>query len=343
MVWVADESVVGLLAMARSHIEPRYKEAVDRLPDRLRNVVGYHAGWWDGDGVTRDGAGKMVRPALLLACAAAVTDGKGAQPTERVCTAALAVELVHDFTLLHDDVMDGDRTRRHQPTVWARFGVNQAILSGDLLLCMAFELLSDFEPAACAVFAEALRQLCMGQWDDLAFERSASVDLASCLRMAEYKTGALMGAACELGALTAGAPVDRARAFGQFGRDVGLAYQLADDLLGIWGDPASTGKSSSSDLARGKKTLPVAAALASDTAAGRQLAELYNTEGFPRNDHDLELAAALIERAGGRRWVQIQLSRIQTSVEQLLQSARPQSQAGADLMALAHAIAWRDR
>ncbi|CAM5322766.1 hypothetical protein SALBM311S_11426 [Streptomyces alboniger] len=185
--------------------------------------------------------------------------------------AAAAVELVHNFTLLHDDVMDRDRIRRHRPTAWTVFGDADAILAGDTLQALALRMLAeDPHPAsarAAARLADCVVELCAGQHADTAMEALGprDVTLDEVLAMAEAKTGALLGCACALGALYAGAGEEDVRALDGFGREAGLAFQLIDDVIGIWGDPRSTGKPALVDLAARKKSLPVVAALVSGT------------------------------------------------------------------------------
>lgn len=199
------------------------------------------------------------------------------------------MELVHNFTLLHDDVIDEDATRRHRPTAWTVFGTPDAIIVGDALLALALRLLAEdghpAAPAASARLASCVIELCAGQQADCAFEQRGpqEVSLDECLDMAMAKTGALLGCACSLGALYAGAGPEEVAALDAFGREAGLAFQLIDDLIGIWGDPGRTGKPAGADLASHKKSLPVVAALTSGTPAAAELAELYRGPmGRPR-------------------------------------------------------------
>ena len=223
--------------------------------------------------------------------------------------AAAAVELVHNFTLLHDDVMDRDTTRRHRPTAWTVFGDADAILTGDALQALALRLLAeDPHPASAAAAArlsDCVIELCAGQHTDTAMERRApdEVTLDEVLAMAEAKTGALLGCACALGALYAGAAEEDVAALDAFGRQAGLAFQLIDDVIGIWGDPRHTGKPAGADLAVRKKSLPVVAALTSGTPAAAELAALYAAP-YDEARRTCERTALAVERAGGRDWAQ---------------------------------------
>ena len=257
------------LAWGNALLDPALREAVGALAPPARLVSGYHLGWWDEHGCATGGAaGKALRPTLvMLAAEAAGGSAVDALP------AAVAVELVHNFSLLHDDVMDRDVMRRGRPTAWTVFGIGAAILAGDALLTVALELVatSGHERAdeAVATLGAAVLSLIDGQCADLAFETRNEVGLQECLTMAAAKTGALLGCACALGGLLAGAPDEQVRRLRAFGARLGLAFQLVDDILGIWGDPAVTGKPASSDLSSRKKSLPVVAALSSGTPAGR--------------------------------------------------------------------------
>jgi geranylgeranyl diphosphate synthase type I len=330
-----------VLAWSRSMVDPALRAAVDTLPSSMRLIAGHHFGWWDERGKPIEAtAGKAIRPTLALLAAEAV----GASPSIAV-PAAAAVELVHSFSLLHDDVMDGDRTRRHRPTTWAAFGVGAAILGGDALLTLAFDVLAASEhPAATEAMqrlSAAVQDLVDGQSADMAFETRADVDLPECLSMAEGKTGTLLGCACGLGALFAGRP-DQAIHLRTFGERLGLAFQLVDDLLGIWGDPKTTGKPVYADLRQRKKSLPVVAALTSGTAAGHELAALYHRD-VPLSDDELLHAAELIELAGGRSWCQQKADDLLADALKHLSSADPAERPAAQLHTLAHLVTQRDR
>lgn len=346
-----------ILAETRALVEPAHRAAVAGLPPEIRHVAGYHIGWWEADGRVTGAGGKSVRPAFVLACARAAGGG-GDQAARAAVSAAVAVELVHDFSLLHDDVMDGDLTRRHRAAAWAVFGVGRAILAGDALLALAIDVLSRDpgrdggpEAGACGlphapagsagVLSGMLLELCRGQSADLAFEDRSNVTLTECLAMAEGKTGALLGAACQLGALAGGADNRAAGLYRSFGRHMGLAFQLVDDLLGIWGDPAVTGKPAGNDLAARKKSLPVVAALASGTEAARHLARLYEREAA-FEEAAVAHAAELVEAAGGRAWALAEAGRRIAAARAALAQARPEPSAEAELHVLADLITRRD-
>lgn len=323
-------------------VDPVMRAAVDTLPNAMRRLSGYHLGWLDADGrPVGGGAGKAIRPALLLAAMKAF----GGQ-AEHAVRAAAAVELVHNFTLLHDDVMDNDPTRRHRPTAWAVFGVADAILSGDAMQALALRLLADDPHPAASRAAVRLTscviELCEGQHADCSFETRDDVSIDECLAMAEAKTGALLGCACALGALYAGAPDAVVDAMDAFGRQIGLAFQLIDDLIGIWGDPAVTGKPAGADLAARKKSLPVVAALTSGSPAAAELAELFLVNRT-LDAREVERAARRVERAGGREWARRQAADRKAAALGGLAQVLPDPAVAADLLSLADLVTRRDR
>ncbi|MFE7760183.1 family 2 encapsulin nanocompartment cargo protein polyprenyl transferase [Streptomyces sp. NPDC057438] len=332
----------GILERARASVDPELRRAVASLPGSMRRVARYHFGWEGADGTPSAGnAGKAIRPALALAAVNAL----GGRESVAV-RAAAAVELVHNFTLLHDDVMDRDTTRRHRATAWTVFGVPDAILAGDAMQALAQRLLAeDPHPASAAAavrLANCVVELCAGQHTDTELEGRPpeEVTLDEVLRMAEAKTGALIGCACAIGALYAGATEEDVEALDAFGREAGLAFQLIDDVIGIWGDPSRTGKPAGADLMVRKKSLPVVAALASGTPEAAELAELY---GLPYAEGDLERTALVVERAGGRDWAQIQAADRMARAMQELSRAVPDPESAGGLLALAEFVTRRSR
>ncbi|TMC02556.1 MAG: polyprenyl synthetase family protein [Chloroflexi bacterium] len=227
-------------------------------------MAAYHMGWVDRDGRPDTARpGKLVRPSLCLwACEATGGDTALALPV------ASALEWVHNFTLVHDDIQDGDRERRRRETVWSVWGSSQGINAGDALHAFAFELLlapgrlTSRRLRAGRALARAVREVVEGQCLDLAQEGRLETGPRRYLRMARAKTGALLGASMETGALLGGAPSGVAAALRRAGQLLGQAFQVRDDWLGIWGDPGQTGKSCDGDLGRRKTTFPVLAAYA---------------------------------------------------------------------------------
>ncbi|WP_176611321.1 polyprenyl synthetase family protein [Actinomadura sp. WMMB 499] len=306
----------------RGLVDGALRAAVGRLDPRTYRVAAYHLGWADAEGHPRAApAGKALRPALALLSARAAGAAQ-----ESALPGAVAVELTHAFSLLHDDIMDGDLTRRHRPAAWAVFGEADAILAGDALLSLAVEVLLEAPGQGSARAARALsaatRRLIGGQARDLEFESRRTVSLDECVAMASDKTAALLACSCSIGAVLDGAPEPLCTALAEFGADLGIAFQLVDDLLGVWGDPEITGKPALSDLRSRKLSLPVVAALNAGTAQSERLAELYAAPGSDGADGDadgesgdgaedarLEEMARLVEAAGGRAWAEAEAGR----------------------------------
>ncbi len=232
----AGRSAQQLLAWSRDQVEPALRAAVAGMPLATQRITNYHFGWEDEEGApTRADGGKALRPALVLLASQAVGG-----TAEAAVPAAVAVELVHNFSLLHDDVMDCDLTRRHRATAWSVFGLGPAILAGDALLSLAFDVLVDSgnqrAGEAARMLGSAVQELVDGQLADSSFETRDDVVLSECVRMAQLKTGALLGCSTALGALFGGGRAEQVDHLRLFGEDLGLAYQYVDDLLGIWGD-----------------------------------------------------------------------------------------------------------
>lgn len=229
-------------------------------------MMHYHMGWVDAgfQPVTLP-AGKRLRPLLcLMACEAVGGDAHQAVP------AAAALEILHNFSLVHDDIEDGDETRRHRPTLWKLWGAPQAINVGDGMFALAFATLQRLPArgvsaertlSALETFTEMCVALTEGQHLDMGFEQRADVSVGEYLRMIQGKTAALIGASVAIGGLIGAATPDGGAALRRFGQEVGLAFQIQDDILGIWGNPAVTGKAAGNDILRRKKSLPILYAL----------------------------------------------------------------------------------
>lgn len=297
-------TVPATLLRARELLQPALRACLDGLAPELRAVAAYHLGFVDREGRPASGdGGKAVRPALAFLSAEAVGGS-----AEAAMPGALAVELIHNFSLLHDDVMDRDVERRHRPTAWALFGVGQAIVTGDALLVLAHQLLLDppspESERASVSLTRATARMIAGQAEDLAFESRLDVTVEECLRMCAHKTGALLSYAASVGALLAGADGPVVRALEDFGLHLGLAFQAVDDVLGIWGRPDATGKPIAGDLRSHKKTLPVVAALeefsgrSSSERERKRLVRLLSDGHL--TEEDLMTAVSLIELGGGR-------------------------------------------
>jgi len=309
-------------ACAQSILD-RYSRLVDAemravLQDRddenavLYHIVRYHLGWADANGsAASGGCGKRVRAAVcMLACEAVGGEASAAAP------AAAAVELLHSFTLLHDDIMDRDDTRRGRRAVWCLWGEGNALLAGDGLYAIANVALGRLTEAwaSPAIVVAAFRELneaavrvCEGQCTDLSYEARDDISPDDYLLMAARKTGALFSAAARMGARIGGGRERTVEALGRFGGHAGVAHQIRDDVLGIWGDEEQLGKPAGSDLRRNKRSLPIVHALAYAGPLLRARVSAARGEG-PRCDVDVRELAQQVEAAGSRHFCE-QLAR----------------------------------
>lgn len=327
-----------ILARCCEVTQPALRASVQRLHQWPRRMAAFSFGWCDVDGgPSARGAGKGVRQALAILSAEAA----GGSP-EAAIPGAVAVELVHAFSLVHDDIMDGDEERRHRATVWKAYGTGPAILAGDALFALAVETLATAENehagAAMALIATALVELVAGQAEDIDFETRPwtgpdAVGIGEYQTMAEHKTGALLACATAIGAVLAGAAPELWHSLSRAGRHLGLVFQVVDDLLGIWGDPMVTGKPVFSDLRRGKKTLPTLAAISSGSRAGQRLAELLESQKL--DEAALQDMAELLEDAGGRSFAQRHAQQHLDHALQIFAASRIRSPAAQELSTLA--------
>jgi geranylgeranyl diphosphate synthase type I len=295
----AREKAERILARFRDVVDAEILRALEQRPRiPLYEMLRYHLGLGHLEaGTLAVATGKRVRAALCcLSCEAVGGEAEAAAP------AAAAVELIHSFTLLHDDVADGDATRRGRPTVWKRWGVAQAITAGDALFSLAdlvaAKLIDRGVPPAetLAVVAElnaATLALCEGQQMDIAYEGRADIAVDDYLAMVARKTGALMAAACGVGAHVAGGPVESANALRDFGQELGVAFQITDDILGLWGTPSDLGKPVGSDLKRNKRSLPVVHALSVVGDAERSGLAAQLAEGVTLDEEAARIAARM--------------------------------------------------
>lgn len=317
-----------VLTRCAEQVAPALDRAVAALAPEIRPAVEHHLA----------GGGKRVRAALALVGTAAA-----GQPATVGLPGAVAIELIHNFSLLHDDIIDGDTERRHRPTVWAAFGSGQAIIAGDALATLALEVLLDGpepeRPAAAARLAGATQQMIAGQAADMAFEQRSFVGLEECLAMVRGKTGALLSCAAALGPILAGAEPEVVEALSDFGLHLGIAFQAVDDLLGIWGDPSATGKPAGNDLLVHKKSLPVVVAL----AATDRRAELAVFLAGDLGPGDVARAAHLVEATGARRQVAALADEHLGTALAALGRVTLEPVAQGELEAIAHFVTERDR
>ena len=309
-------------------IEDELKRAVKRANNfgntQLHDMLAYHMGW---QGARKNAAsrGKRIRPLLvLLSCSSAGGDWTRALP------GATAVELVHNFSLIHDDIEDNSPLRRGRPTIWKKWGIPQAINTGDAMYSLAHleavRLSETVSPTIALKAVEILQSTCLhltqGQYLDLSYEARNDLSINDYWQMVEGKTAALIATSTQLGALAAYCDDKESNLYNKFGRMLGLAYQVQDDLLGIWGNSMLTGKSSKSDLVTGKITLPVLFGL---SKAGK-FAARWMPGQMPIGDV-IELRQ-LLEDEGGKEFAEAQETYFVNEALASLEEAHPSGSAG---------------
>ncbi|MEX0787051.1 MAG: polyprenyl synthetase family protein [Dehalococcoidia bacterium] len=299
-----EAAIARIVERYQTAINDELRAALDQRPVPPFTLMRYHLGWEDKDGNPVEGrGGKLLRPALcLLCCEATGGDWRRALP------AAAALELIHNFTLIHDDVEDASRQRHGRETLWSVWGEAQAINAGDGMFALAqatlLRLTERGHPAgrvieAARMLHEATLRLCEGQHLDLLNEDKRQISHEDYLRMIEGKTAALLAASTGIGALLGGATPETTDALFEFGRRLGLAYQVRDDLLGVWGNVAETGKPAGDDLRAGKQSYPVVVAL--ERASNDQRADLQRLlANDVMSDADVTHACATLEQLGAR-------------------------------------------
>ena len=323
-------------------IEGELQKEIARLDEpptaEYHEMLSYHMGW-SGEGAGVKARGKRIRPLLLLLSTAA-TGGTW----EDALPAAAAVELIHNFSLLHDDIQDKSPTRRGRPTVWKKWGIAQAINAGDGLFIAAnlalAELGAYFPAEVVLTAARSLQETCLnltrGQHLDIAYENLSEIAVGDYWQMIGWKTSALLSSATETGALLGGADEALQLSYRNFGHYLGLAFQVRDDILGIWGDEAQTGKSVASDLLEGKKSLPVLYGLAKDGKfAARWRKGALSEAEIPEMAH-------LLEAEGARLQAQEQADLMTDLALKSLRMAAPQGEAGDLLFALTERLLGRE-
>ena len=295
-------------------------------------------GLYEPIGYTLASGGKRIRPMLAL-IASALFGGK----EEEVLPAALALEVFHNFTLLHDDVMDRAEVRRGRPTVHIKWNDNTAILSGDQMLIEAYRLLSrvpaDKLPQVLQWFNDMATGICEGQQYDVDFEQMSEVTIADYMKMIELKTSVLLAYALKIGGYIAGATDAQQEALYQFGLHIGLAFQMQDDILDVYGDPQTFGKAIGGDICCNKKTFLLLTALNNADAASK--AEL---EGWlavtDRDQEKIAAVTALYNRLGVREDAEAVMEEHTAIALQQLESL-PQNEACEQLRVLAEKLITR--
>lgn len=286
----------------------------------------YPLGWVDEfDQPHLHPTGKRIRPLFLLLCAeAAGGDWRQALP------AAAAVELLHNFSLVHDDIQDDSPIRHGRPTVWKIWGNSNAINAGDALFSLAYCALENLSSTGVSpetlvkiwrIFNTTNLELTRGQHLDMRFEKQANVSVDDYISMIKGKSAALLGACAQIGALIATGDEKLAEEYASFALNMGIAFQIRDDILGIWGDSGLTGKSTATDIISRKKSLPVLYAL----TKSEPLAEIYQRTQL--SDEDVTEAVTILDSLGAQEYTQKIESHFYEQAIQALNQAEPQGEA----------------
>jgi len=268
-------------------LEYLQQQEIRRQPQNLYEPIDYILGL----------GGKRMRPVLTLMAAEIFDcDFRQALP------AAMAVEVFHNFSLVHDDIMDDAPLRRGKETVHERWNLNAGILSGDAMLILAYQYFEQYRPEIfrdlAKLFSKTALEVCEGQQWDVDFETREDVTIPEYLKMIEYKTAVLVGAAMKMGAIIAETSEDQAQLIYDFGSNLGIAFQLQDDYLDVFGNPETFGKQIGGDIIENKKTYLYLKAMAfSDKAQTEQLRHLYSIQPSDNGDK-IESVAAIFNATG---------------------------------------------
>jgi len=307
-------------------------ELATELDEWMQNALSYHFGWLDRNfkPVEKANSGKKLRPLMtLLAYLGAHPAGFEADLSPALPVAA-AIEMIHNYSLIHDDIEDDDHERRGRATAWAIWGKPKAINLGDCLHVLAFRRLYRASQRGLAAertlriagrIAETSVKLALGQHKDMTFEDDLAVTPEMYLDMIMGKTASLISCATFSGALVATEDEEKLVAFAEFGQKIGLGFQIRDDILGIWGLAADTGKPTGSDIRRRKKSLPVLFALSECQGQTRQqLLEFYGRSN-PVTPQEEQLVMAALEECQAREFAQVQADQYKHKAWQALEAA----------------------
>jgi geranylgeranyl diphosphate synthase type I len=326
--------MADMLPLVEREMKDVLSDRYSRTPARFYQMMHYHMGWLDETLVAVVGnGGKRIRPILSLLCAAASGDGawKPALP------AAAAVELLHNFTLIHDDIQDKSPTRRGRPSVWKLWGIPQAINVGDAMFALAHDALYGLHDRtvppgtivrAARRFDDTCLALTIGQHRDMNFETQMDVSVSEYVDMIEGKTAALLALCGELGSMIGGANEKTVSHYATFAMNLGLAFQVKDDILGIWGDEDEIGKSAATDIMTRKKTLPVLFGL----ERSGDLRALYKSKAS--DERFVAQAVDLLDEVGALEFAQARAADYSQKALEHLSRAEPQGPAADGLQEL---------
>ena len=292
-------------------------------------------------GYSLAGGGKRLRPMLLM-----LSNGIFTDKIQHALPAAAAVEVFHNFTLLHDDIMDNAAVRRGKPSVYAKWGQNVAILSGDAMLICAYRLLGEVPaqllPQILSTFNTMALEVCEGQQYDMDFERKPKVSVVEYMHMIELKTSVLLAGATTIGALLGGASEEDCRKLRRFAIELGLAFQLQDDLLDSYGDER-LGKAIGGDILEGKKTYLMVMALSKASAAEHRI--LASTYSDPTLSDQQKIARVreVFDKLGVARLTEQQINHRFERALNILDTLSVQSEGTARLREYAGSLIGRNK
>lgn len=339
--------LTSILARYRIDVEALLRDSIpsDPVVGDMYQMLRYHLGWIDANfDPVRQRGGKHIRPVLcLLSCEAVGGDARRALP------AAAAVELFHNFSLVHDDVEDRSDQRRGRPTVRAIWGDGLAVNAGDAMLVLSQLALlratsHGVDPSLLLtlirVMNRAFLAVAEGQHLDLTLEGNPDITREQYEAIVRRKTAALIGAAAQMGALSGGARPERAEHFHRFGAALGVAFQIQDDILGIWGDPTEVGKGEAGDVYGRKVTLPVIVAIErAGPKVATRIRQVYSSATITRDEVD-EIVR-LLSDLGGREAAEVEVQREVALATEELEKAQPEAGPARDLWVVAQSLIGR--
>jgi len=319
-------------------IESELQHQVARLDEPstrpFYEMLTYHMGW-TGKDAGPEATGKRIRPLIVLLVVASNTS-----KWLRAAPAAAAVELVHNFSLVHDDIQDNSDKRRGRTTVWKKWNMPQAINVGDALFVISnlaiMDLANDYSSVIVIKTARVIHNACLnltrGQYFDIAYENRNNLSIEDYWKMIEGKTASLLSACTQVGAILGGSDDKTIERYRLFGQNLGLAFQVQDDILGIWGDEALTGKSTTSDLVEGKNSLPILYGITQKA----KFAQRWSASAI-RPDEVLAVAQ-MLDKEGAREYAEQQAQRLTHQALDILEEINPKNEAGKALVDLTNTL-----
>src|SRR5688572_506902 len=333
-------------------IEAELKNQVARLDQphtkEFHEMLTYHMGW-TGEGAGSNATGKRIRPLITLLSTASINNKEKNSSLEanwlHAVSAASSIELIHNFSLVHDDIQDNSELRRGRKTVWVKWGSPMAINAGDALFVIAYQSILDLSKhyppeivvQATGILSEICLKLTQGQFLDMSYENRNDLSIEDYWHMIGGKTASLLSACTQIGALLGYAQPEKIETYRLFGYHLGLAFQVQDDVLGIWGDETVTGKSAASDLVEGKNSLPILFGIEQNGKFSKRWKQ------GPIQQDEVGNIAHLLEQEGAKEYAE-KISVVETNKAMTyLEQANPQGEAGESIFELANMLLKRNQ